>query len=56
MDESGFDSNKLGDENVLSIAVARRGGTGSRKDCVIRACGEIVDVLWKRNQTLAAIN
>ena len=27
---------------------------GGRKDCVVRAYGEMVDVLWKKDQTVAA--
>jgi uncharacterized protein len=27
---------------------------GGRRDCVVRAYGEMVDVLWKRGQTVAA--
>ena len=45
------DATKFKDSIVPVIEQACRG----RKDCVIRAYGEMVDVLWQRGQTAAAI-
>lgn len=38
---------------IASQAIER--ACRGRKDCTIRAYGEMVDVLWKRNQSVAAI-
>jgi hypothetical protein len=38
---------------IASAAIER--ACGGRKDCTIRAYGEMVDLLWKRNQSVAAI-
>jgi hypothetical protein len=38
---------------IASTAIER--ACGGRRDCTIRAYGEMVDVLWKRNQSVAAI-
>lgn len=40
-------------EAIVSMAIDR--ACRGRTDCTIRAYGEMVDVLWKRNQSVAAI-
>jgi hypothetical protein len=40
-------------EAIASKAIER--ACGGRRDCTIRAYGEMVDILWKRNQSVAAI-
>jgi MEDS: MEthanogen/methylotroph, DcmR Sensory domain len=39
---------------ATGIEVIQRAGRG-RKDCTVRAYGEMVDVLWKQGQTVAAV-